>query len=225
MKITTMKYFVTSLVVLILSGCSKENISETANDDNFNIEEVTEEMGTDDCVPILPIEIDTSYLWFGLEERPFKGRQEYGKAQMVEKSTAHFWEGSARAKRYSEEIRIRLESVKSEEIYYSFIDALTFSIHVDSQPCTSYTEEKTDPLTVDKTFAGFRHGDGDVTFSRYTVIEDESTRFEIVELDTINQRVSGNFNLKLLNERPHPSPFIPDTLHFVNGSFSCEILE
>lgn len=216
------------LLLFILSGCAKEvPLSPIAS---IATQEISTEPYIDysnevSCIPVQSIELDTTVQWLlGEFGNPYQGRQEHGwgRAELVPFN--YEWNASAKAFDRGNKIVVGLETFKSEEIYYYFIELFTFEILKDAERCVPLYERIVTSTPALTSSAQYHIGSGDVIHYSYNPDENYPNTLEVLELDTINKRIVCKFNVKMINERPSIFPENPDTIRFVNGRFECDII-
>lgn len=176
------------------------------------------------CIPSIQIKSDTTVNWLGLLNNPYKGRREFGYAEADIEHFNYKWKTSARAIESEREIKIILETFKSEELYYSFLERMIFDVSKNVDRCTSLsvsTENSPNKIT---SIVQYYLGDYDVVSERYYPDENYLSTLELLELDTLENRIKGKFDLQVIIDRSSFFEEIPDTIHFANGVFECDIL-
>lgn len=218
-----MKNIIFFLTTLFLSAsCTKETPLFLSKD--FTPEPYIEQSFEASCIPFIPIEIDTSVKWLDRPENPYQGRQEHGWARAEVKDYNYEWNASVRAFYFNDDIEIAIETFRSEAADYAFVERLYFKISLDANRCTSLINPASPYPNARASNAAYNIGDWDVNYWDYLPDERYSNQLEIIELDTINNQIKGRFDLQVVIEHPSGYAEIPDTIHFANGVFECDIL-
>jgi len=118
-----------------------------------------------------------------------------------------------------------MQTFRSEEDYYAFVERIYFRISKNTNRCTKLLKYNSNYPDTHFSTADYHIGDWDVIFYDYLPDENYQNTLEITTLDTINNLVQGRFDLKIIKTIPSFYEEIPDTIHFVNGVFECEILD
>lgn len=176
------------------------------------------------CIPLIPIEVDTSIQWLGYQENPYQGRREHGWARAEVERFNYEWNASAKAYYFNGNIEIGIETFRNEEDYYAFVERIIFKVSRQVDRCTAIVASSTDYPSSSSSNASYVIGDWDVTHFRYHPDENHQGVLEIMELDTINNRIKGKFDLQVILDHVSLYEELPDTIHFANGVFECDIL-
>lgn len=218
------------LLATILSSCEPEML-EIPNKDTEEIEPkpkpslvtapyIEWQAQEPSCIPLVPILIDTSARWRGSDEL-YEGLAEYGKGKAVVRNNNYDWRCSAAAGKYGDKLSIVLRTFHSPDSPTYQIEEILFVAAVDSERCVRLDAPGIRQYNSTQAYVNYGVSAGDVSVGDYELLESTNNLLEITELDTINHRLSGKFMVAL--ELESGSSTLPDTVRFVNGSFSCEL--
>lgn len=222
MKIFTYSFIVLSSVL----GCTDTTDIYSIDEPVLSgIEPYTEFPHKASCVPFTPITIDTSVKWLDRLENPYEGRQEHGWARAEVEGYNYEWNASVRAFYFNDNIDVIVETFRSEEDYYAFVEKIRFKVSKDAHRCTRLRSPFLSFPNNHTSNASYDIGDWDVIYWNYLPDENYPNLLEILELDTINNRIRGRFDLQVIIDHPSGYVEIPDTIHFANGAFEGVILD
>lgn len=221
-----MKNILLFLVIIYCStSCTNEKI-ETPYffNEKFASEPYIEHPLEASCIPFIPIEIDTSVKWLAFPINPYQGRQEYGWARAEVKHNGYKWNASASAIDHGNEVWMTLQTFKSEIDDHAFVEMINFKVLKDVDRCSNLVARSVASLSKTTSTTSYIIGDWDVLYYSYLPDQNYVGVLEIIEFDTINNRMKGRFDLQVVIDHPSGYEEIPDTIHFANGVFECDIL-
>lgn len=216
-------YFYLFLLCTLLSCVKESSIIPNTLVNIPNNEPFIEYPVTPSCIPYIPIISDTSISWLGFLENPYRGSQEFGKAKAYIKDYNYYWDASAAAYLKNGQVGIALTRVHSK-VAHHLVEYISFYINTDIERCVTIKRMSRFDLTPTTSSGLYGIADGDVNIAGYSPNSSGENILEIVELDTINNHLEANFTMSMVINEPHSSVFIPDTIQFVNGMISCDIL-
>lgn len=181
---------------------------------------LTYELGGASCIPFTIITADPALKWLG---GIHKGDQQHGKGQAYIGN--YLWEASASAVKNNGRIEIVLRTAISEDQPFYDVDELLFVIDQNSDRCIPLGARNTSVVSPEEGYVSYGILDYDVLLVDYELVSSAFHQVEIIKLDTINNRISGNFTLEVKHNRTRENDLIPRQFIFENGSFDCKIIE
>lgn len=117
-----------------------------------------------------------------------------------------------------------LQTFRSEVSDHAFVERITLKISKSVNRCSNLVTPSIAPISKINSTAFYVIGDWDVIYWNYLPDENYFGLLEILELDTINNLMKGKFDLQVILDHESLYEEIPDTIHFANGVFECDIL-
>lgn len=218
-------YLITTCVFFTCVGCIYEDINvldtekEPKLKEDFALDTLQEYGHRATCIPFHSVKIDPDFDW---QLGQIAGEQENGKGEAI---VGRFhWTASALAVIEDNILGIALIRFHNEEYPAVRVERLSFNLHLPINRCV---ELATISAFVDAENPGwlkYSLTDDDIPINRYSVDEERVSLIEVDKLDLENRKVSGKFSVHLVSDYEVNDPIIPKAISFLNGSFSCDIL-
>lgn len=218
------------LLFLCVLGCSQENIlPPPENDDDETPQEIDLspqpyiEQSASLCIPQSPIDIKDTSVFI----QYCNGNRMHGTAVAFRED--YIWEAPTVAGyRWHDKDKITISMQKYDCEFASVgKERLFFVVPTNYNNCIQLNAPSSREISSNSGYVRFRYGDGDVTYEKLFTKPDAYNRLEIIELDTINWKISGRFMLTVEHQGDEPFDsdyYGPSTFSFTNGYFSCDLI-